>query len=141
MKRHKVQKVCLQSVLLRSETGVADAMPAFVEIKRCLSRLPAWIPRDISVLNVVIFSIRVQRHAVVAVPGDPEHFCILVEAVSAAGIRYDREEVIAAKIVDPGKWCPGSRDDIFEGLVIKITIFHRSLLLIKDERTFGKTIK
>ena len=59
---------------------------ALVGIERRLGRLPARVPDGIAVLDVVVASVLIERRIVITVTGQTQKFCVLVEAVSAAGI-------------------------------------------------------
>lgn len=87
-------------------------MMALVGIERRLGRLPARVPDDIAVLDVVVASVLIERRIVITVTGQTQKFCVLVEAVSAAGIGNQRKEVLRSQIVDPRKRSLRACDDI-----------------------------
>ena len=96
-------------------------------------------------------SVIVTGDIVVAVSCEPQQLCITVKAVAAAGVGDQREKIITAEIIDPGKRCPGCRDDIFPVCIIKISVFHQEphframaaheKLIDSLNTTFKKTIK
>lgn len=87
-------------------------MMALVGIERRLGRLPARVPDGIAVLDVVVASVLIERRIVITVTGQTQKFCVLVEAVSAAGIGNQRKEVLRSQIVDPRKRSLRACDDI-----------------------------
>jgi hypothetical protein len=97
---------------------------AFVGIKRCLGRLPAWIPDKSFIVDIIVLAVGIIRDVVIAVACDAEHLRILIEAVAAAGVGNDREEIVASEIIDPWKRRFGGRDDVLTGRIIEITVFH-----------------
>ena len=76
-------------------------------------------------MDIVIFSVGIYRNIVVAVTGDAKKFGIFVEAVSATSVRNQGEKVLRSQIVDPWKRSIWGSDDIFLGVVIEITEFHK----------------
>ena len=52
-----------------------------------------------------------------------------LKGIATAGVGYQTEEIITAKIVDPGKRCFGSGDHVLTVYVIKITKFHSTFSL------------
>ena len=58
------------------------------------------------------------------VPRHAKKFCVFKKGITAAGIGNQRKELIAAQIVDPGKWCLRGGDDIFAVGVVKVSEFH-----------------
>jgi hypothetical protein len=75
---------------------------AFIALQRGLRRLPAGIPDRFTVADVVVASAGVDRNIVVAVAGQAAKLGILVEAVAAAGIRNQPEELLVPKVVGNG---------------------------------------
>ena len=130
--RNECEQVSLYTVFGRTEAAVADAVAALIGIQLGLGWFPARIPDGIAIFDIVIFSISVVRDIVVAVTCDTKQLCIFVEAVSAAGIGYERKEIVASEVVDPRKRSPRGCDDVLAVGVIKISVFHivRSPLLI-----------
>ena len=121
MQRHEEEHARLDAILGTCDAGVAHAVAALIEIKRSLARLPARRPYGSGVIDIEIPSAIVHRHTVVAVAGDSAELRVLVERVSAGGVRDQREEILISKIVDPwprGLWV---RDYIFTESVIKMS--------------------
>ena len=102
-------------------------MTALVRIQLGLRRLPAGIPYGISILNIQIFAVDVCRYIIVTITGQTQQFGILIEGISAAGVGYQTEKLVASQIVDPGKRSLGSSDDIFLMHIIKMTILHKKI--------------
>lgn len=96
-------------------------MMALVGIERRLGRLPARVPDGIAVLDVVVASVLIERRIVITVTGQTQKFCVLVEAVSAAGIGNQRKEVLRSQIVDPRKRSLRACDDILFFRIIKMS--------------------
>ena len=76
-------------------------MAALIGIQLCLYGLPAGIPDGITVFDIEIFAVHIPRDIIVAVTGQPEQLGILIKGITAAGIGYQAEKIIAAKVVDP----------------------------------------
>ena len=102
-------------------------MTALVRIQLSLRRLPAGIPYGIPVLDVQVFAIDVCGHVIITITGQTQQLGILIEGISAAGVGYQTEKLVAAQVVDPGKRSLGSGDDIFLMHIIKMTILHKKI--------------
>ena len=77
----------LHTVLLTCDTGVTHTMTALVEVERRLTGLPTRIPHGIAILDVEVAATVVHRYVVVTIAGDTTELRILVEAVTAGGVR------------------------------------------------------
>ena len=122
--RNKGKQICFQSVFGRNKTAVSHTMTAFIGIYRCFGWHGAGIPDGVTIFDIVILSVGINRQCIVTVTGDTQQFCIFIEAVSAAGIGNKGEETFCAQIVDPWEWCSRGGNDIFSGFIIKMTEFH-----------------
>ena len=122
--RNKSGQFSGNSVFGRNKAAVAKAMMALVGIERRLGRLPARVPDGIAVLDVVVASVLIERRIVITVTGQTQKFCVLVEAVSAAGVGNQRKEVLRSKIVDPRKRSLRACDDILFFRIIKMSKLH-----------------
>ena len=90
----KGEQIGTEAVRCSVETAVAEAVAALVLIKRRLGRHGTGVPDVLAVMNVVVFSVGIDRDIIVAVPGDSEQLGILIEAVTAAGIGNQRKKVL-----------------------------------------------
>ena len=95
-------------------------MAALVGVELRLGRLPAGIPEGVAFLNIEVLAVAIERHVIVAVAGEAQKLCILIEGIASTGVGNQGEELVASEVVDPGKRSPGSRDDIFPVGVIEI---------------------
>ena len=84
--RHEEEHRGLDAVLATRDAGVAHAVTALVEIERCLTGLPSWIPYRIAIFDVKVSASIIHRHIVVAIARDAAELRILVEAVAASGV-------------------------------------------------------
>ena len=103
-------------------------MTALVEVEGCLTRFPTRVPYGIAILDVEIASTIVHRYVVVTIAGDTTELRILVEAITAGGVRDQREEILVAQVVDPGPRGLRVCDDILAMLVVEMTVtflFHK----------------
>ena len=121
---NKSQDGCLHLVFGGGKTAVAHAVTAFVGIQTCLNRLPARVPDGFAFPDIEILAVDVCGNVIVTVAGKPQQLCVLVKRIAAAGVGYQAEKVIAAKIVDPGKGRCGGGDHVFAVCVVEITKFH-----------------
>ena len=103
---------------------VAKTMAAFIGIQRSAGRHTAWVPDGVTVLYVVILSVGIYRNVIVAVAGDAKELGILIEAVAAAGIGNQGEEILRTKVVDPGKRCVRGSNDVFFPFIVKMSEIH-----------------
>jgi hypothetical protein len=71
-------------------------------------------------------TVHVQRRVIVAVAGQAAHPGIPVKAVTARRVGDQTEEVLAAKVVDPGQGRLRGGDDVFLVPVIKISELHNA---------------
>jgi hypothetical protein len=95
---------------------------ALVEVERSLTGLPSRIPYSIAILDIEISTAVVHRYIIVAITGDAAELCILIEAVTASGVRDQREEVFIAQIVNPRPGCLRVSNNILAMLVVEVTI-------------------
>ena len=114
------------TVLFALQNGVAQTMAAAVTVQRGLGGLPARVPNGVAVLDIDPVAVHVQRGVIVAVTGQAAHPGVPVKAVTARRVGDQTEEVLAAKVVDPGQGCLRGGDDIFFILVIKISELHNA---------------
>jgi len=134
------------AVLLALKDRVAQTVAAGVAVQLGLGGLPAGVPHGIAILDVNVMAVHIQRRTVVAVTGQAAHPRVAVKAVAACRVGDKAEEVLAAKVVDPGQGSARGGDDIFFACVIKMSEFHKCFLLNRlPERpggiAFAKTIK
>ena len=99
-------------------------MAAGIAVQLRFRGLPAGVPDGIAVLDVVVASVLIERRIVITVTGQTQKFCVLVEAVSAAGIGNQRKEVLRSQIVDPRKRSLRACDDILFFRIIKMSKLH-----------------
>ena len=112
------------AVFFALQDRVAQTVAAGVTVQFRLGRLPARVPDGIAVLDVVVASVLIERRIVITVTGQTQKFCVLVEAVSAAGIGNQRKEVLRSQIVDPRKRSLRACDDILFFRIIKMSKLH-----------------
>ena len=107
-------------------------MSAFVGIKRCAAWFPSRTPYRVAILDIEISTVVVHWHIVVSISGDSAEFCILIETISTSRVRYQRKEILVAKIINPRPRCLGIGDDILTVGVIKVSIlfFHNVILYV-----------
>jgi hypothetical protein len=98
-------------------------MPALIEIKRRLARLPARVPDGIAVLDVIIASAIIHRHSVISIPQDPAELGVLAEAIATGSIGDEGEEILRAHVVDPRPRGGGIRDDVLAVRVVEMSVF------------------
>ena len=103
-------------------------MTAFVGVEIGFYGLPAGIPYGIAVLNIDVLSVVIIWNVVIAITRKPEEFGVFVKGISAAGVGYQCEKILISEVIDPGQWCFGCCDDVFLGLVVKMSEFHAFLL-------------
>lgn len=87
VQRHEEQYAGFDAVLGTGDAGVAHAVAALVEVRRRFARFPSGRPYRSAVVDVKVSSAAVHRHVVVAVAGDAAELGVLVESVSAGGVR------------------------------------------------------
>lgn len=134
MQRHEGGECAGHADALGLEHGVADAVAATVDVQRGLGGQERGRPSlgGCAVLvhagDVVVAGAVVAGHVVVAIAGDAAQFGVLVEAVAAAGVRDQGEEVFVAQVVDP--WQRGGRglDHVLAGCIIEVSVSHGSSL-------------
>ena len=114
------------TVLFALQNGVAQTVAAAVTVQRGLGGLPARVPYGFAILDVDPVAVHVQRGIVVAVAGQAAHPGVPVKAVTARRVGDQTEEVLAAKVVDPGQGRLRGGDDVFLILVIKISELHNA---------------
>ena len=144
--RNEIEQIRVQSVFGGQEPGIADSVMALIGIKFCLRRLPAGIPDSAGITDIVVLAGGIIGDAVIAVARDAEHLRVLVEAVAAACIGYDRKEIITAQIVDPrerGSGCEGVHHCIFESdgqLVVLVPQNDIATVIESLKRCYDKVI-
>jgi hypothetical protein len=74
---------------------------------------------------------------IVTISAQPEKLCILIKTVTAAGVADQREESVAAEIIDPRQGRIRPRNDIFLCVVVKIAVLH----IRNSDHKASKTIK
>ena len=124
--RNKGGQRCCNAVLLSFNDGIAKAVSALVEVERRLRRLPAGVP-DRSVLvvtNIVVTAALIERAVVVAVACKTQKLRIFIEVIAARRIGDQPEEVLASQVVDPRQRSLRCFDDVLEGVVVKMPVFH-----------------
>ena len=104
-------------------------MTALVRIQLGLRGLPARVPYGVPVLNVQIFTVDVGRYVIITITGQTQQLCIFIESISAAGVGYQTEKLIAAQVVDPGQGSGGGGNDLLPPGIIEMTEFHMCTLL------------
>ena len=114
------------TVLFALHNGVAQTVAAAVTVQRGLGGLPTRVPHGVAVLDVDAVTVHVQRRVIVAVAGQAAHPSIPVKAVTAHRVGDQTEEVLAAKVVDPGQGRLRGGDDVFLVPVIKISELHNA---------------
>ena len=77
---------CTDAVFRTGDDGVAQTVAAFICVQRCLYGLPSRVPYSISVFDIDVETILIQRQIVIPVAGDPAQFCIFIERITACGI-------------------------------------------------------
>ena len=82
-----------------------------------------------AVVYVEITSAHINGNVVIAVTCNSSQSCVLVEAVTACCVRDQREKALCAEIVYPRIRGLGRCNDILLVLIVKITEFHRILLM------------
>ena len=113
-----------KAVLLSFNDRVAQAVAAAIGVKLRLHRLPAGVPDDAAVADIQMKALLIQRRVIVAVTGQTAKPGVTEEGVAAGRVGAEREEVLAAQIVDPGQGSPWGCDDVFFTCVVKETVFH-----------------
>ena len=106
-------------------------MAAFVEVKWRLGRHGAGVPDLFAVMDIIVFAIGVYGNIVITITGNAEKLCVFVETVASAGVGDQRKEIVRSKIVDPGKRSVRGGNDIFFGIIVKMSEFHDFLLRIE----------
>ena len=101
-------------------------MTAAVRIQRRFGWHPARIPECVSLSDINIMAAAVRRNAVIPVSGQPKKPCILIKAVSPAGVGKQRKKILCSQVVDPRKRCFWSRNDILLPFIIEISVFHKT---------------
>ena len=114
------------TVLFALHNGVAQTVAAAVTVQRGLGGLPARVPHGVAVLDIDPVAVHVQRGVIVAVAGQAAHPGVPVKAVTARRVGDQTEEVLAAKVVDPGQGRLRGGDDVFLVPVIKISELHNA---------------
>ena len=122
--RNEESSLSLESVLLAGDDGVAHAVAALVAVELGLYGGPAGIPDGVAVLDVEVSAAHVYRDVVVAVTGDTAQTSVLIEAVSACGVGYQRKESLCSEVVYPRIGGTGRSNDILTFFVVKMTEFH-----------------
>ena len=110
------------------EDCITKSVTALVRVKFSLYWLPSGIPYSITVLDIEIVTIAVNRGVVVSITCQAHEFCILEEAISSGCVGYEPEEVLRPEVVDPGKRGLRRRNDILTVDIVKITEFHKCFL-------------
>ena len=108
-------------------------MTALIGIQLGLGRLPCRVPDLISLFDIKILAIAVVRNVVVTIAGQAKKLCILIEGISAVCVGNQTEEILVSQIINPGKRCLRSCDDIFHGIIIKVTEFHNTSFCISPK--------
>ena len=83
---NKGKKFCRQIVFGGTEPAVAHPVTAFVGVCRGFGGHCSGIPDGSVVVNVIILSVGIKRNGIIAISGNAQQLCVLVEAVAAAGI-------------------------------------------------------
>src|SRR5690606_13249618 len=91
--RHEVQHARREPVAAPRDPRVAEAVTALVLVELRAARFPAGRPDGVAVLDVEAASAVVERDVVVAVSRQPAEARVAPEAVAAAGVRDDRNEI------------------------------------------------
>ena len=127
--RHKRSLLDCQPVFLRRNDRIAHAMTALIVIQICLDGHPAGRPDRAVVVQIEIASAGIGGNVIVAVTGQAEHTCVLIEAVTAGSVGEQGEKLLASQIVNPrvGRVRPG--DDVLPALVVKKAELHGDILL------------
>ena len=127
--RNKGQQLRLYAILPAGDHCIAQTVTAFIIVQRGLRWLPARVPYGITIFNVIVASTLIGWTIIVAVAGQTKQLGIFIEGIAAGGIRNQAEEILCAKIIDPGKGCSGSFNDVFLCRIVKMTEFHDECLL------------
>ena len=123
--RNEECSLSLEPVLSAGDDGVAHTVTALVAVKLSLYRGPAGIPDCVAVLDVEVSAAHVYRDVVVAVTGDTAQTSVLIEAVAACRVGYQREETLGSEVVYPRVGSTGRGNYILAVFVIKMTKFHQ----------------
>ena len=99
--RNEERSLGFQPVLLAGDDGIAHTVAALVAVKLGLHGGPARVPDSVAVFDVEVSAAHVYRHVVVAVTGDTAQARVLIEAVSACRVGYQREESLGTEVVYP----------------------------------------
>src|SRR5574344_412397 len=102
-------------------------MTALVAVKLRLHRFEARVPDCLAVFDIEVASVRVERNVVVAVAGNAAEAGIGIECVSACSVGNEGEELLIAKIVDPGIRGERVGNYILPVLVVEIAELHVDL--------------
>ena len=122
--RNEESSLSLESVLLAGDDGVAHAVAALVAVELGLYRGPAGVPDSVAVLDVEVSSAHVDGDVVIAITCDTAQTSVLIEAVAACGIGYQRKESLCSEVVYPRIGGTGRSNDILTFFVVKMTEFH-----------------
>ena len=122
--RHKRELAGGQTVLLTGDDGVAHAVAALVAVELGLYGGPAGIPDSVAVLDVEVSAAHVDWNVVIAITCDTAQTSVLIEAVSACGVGYQRKESLCSEVVYPRIGGTGRSNDILTVFVVKMTEFH-----------------
>ena len=114
------------AVFFALQDRVAKTVAAGVTVQFRLGGLPARVPDGAAIVDVDAVAVHVQRGIVVAVAGQAAHPGVPVKAVTARCVGDQTEEVLTAKVVDPGQGRLRGGDDVFLILVIKISELHNA---------------
>jgi hypothetical protein len=72
----------------------------------------------VSIMDIKIPAVAVHRDVVIPVARQPSKSRVLVEPISAGGIRDDPEELVASQVIDPWQRCAPPRfRSLFDGQV------------------------
>ena len=124
--RDEVEDLGLEALPPAGDLRVREADAALVEVELALHRRPAGRPVVAAVVDVVVAAADVGRDVVVAVARQPPQPGVAVEAVAAAGVRDEAEELLGAEVVDPGVGRPRRLDDVLAGGIVEVAEAHES---------------
>src|SRR6478736_357776 len=121
---HEVEHFGAQAVAGTRDLRVAEAVTALVEAEFLLHRHERGRPAVPAVVDVEVAAAGIRRHVVVAIARQTTHLRVTVEAVPAALVRNEPEELLATQVVDPRVRGLGCRDDVFFTGVVEVTKAH-----------------
>jgi len=121
---HEEQHRRAQAAARSRDARVAHAVARLERVEVLLVRAVQGAPHVAAIVNREDPPAIVDRSVVVPVAREPTHLGVTVEAVAAAGVRDEPEELLGPQVIDPGVRRVRRLYDVLTGFVVEVAELH-----------------